>query len=158
MKNTSLAQRISKHFSMHPSRLKTFEATILSAMSSGNCQQYSLSRMLDRPTCKSGIRRIERLFQKQILACSSLALFLVDTLNFTGLFDLCLDRCNWEFGKKNINDLVLSWRISKELSLPLFFFELDKAGNSNTAERIDLIQSFIDVFGHGRIKSLSGDR
>jgi len=100
---------------MHPSRLKTFAAAILGAMSSGNCQQYSLSRMLESPTCKSGIRRIERLFQKQELTCSSLALFLVEA-------------------------------------------ELNKAGNSNTNERIDLIQQFIDIFGQGRIKSLSADR
>ena len=158
MNNTSLTQKLSKHFLMHPSRLKTFAAAILGAMSSGNCQQYSLSRMLESPTCKSGIRRIERLFQKQELTCSSLALFLVEALDFIGLFDLCLDRSNWEFGEKNINYLVLSWRISKELSLPLLFVELDKGGNSNTNERIDLIQQFIDIFGQGRIKSLSADR
>ena len=158
MNNASLTQRLSKHFLMHPSRLKTFAAAILGAMSSGNCQQYSLSRMLESPTCKSGIRRIERLFQKQELTCSSLALFLVEALDFTGIFDLCLDRSNWEFGEKNINYLVLSWRISKELSLPLLFVELDKAGNSNTNERIDLIQQFIDIFGQSRIKSLSADR
>ena len=155
---SSLIQTLSKHFSMHPSRLKTFAFSILGTMNSGNCQQYSLSRMLDSPTCKSGIRRIERFFQKQDLLCSSLALFLVAALNFNGLFDLCLDRSNWEFGEKDINYLVLSWRISKELSLPLFFVELNKAGNSNTKERIDLIQQFIDVFGQGRIKSLSADR
>jgi hypothetical protein len=143
---------------MHPSRLKTFVAAILGAMSSGNCQQYSLSRMLNSPTAKSAIRRIERLFQKQDLTCTSLATFLVEALNYTGLFDLCLDRSNWEFGEKHINYLVLSWRVSKELSLPLFFVELDKAGNSNTQERINLIQPFIDLFGQGRIKSLSGDR
>ena len=141
MNNTSLTQKLSKHFLMHPSRLKTFAAAILGAMSSGNCQQYSLSRMLESPTCKSGIRRIERLFQKQELTCSSLALFLVEALDFIGLFDLCLDRSNWEFGEKNINYLVLSWRISKELSLPLLFVELDKAANSNTNERIDLIET-----------------
>ena len=48
--------------------------------------------------------------------------------------------------------------LSKELSLPLFFVELDKAGNSNTLERMNLIQAFIDVFGAARIKSISADR
>jgi len=120
MDNTFLTQKLSKHFIMHPSRLKTFVAAILGAMSSGNCQQYSLSRMLNSPTAKSAIRRIERLFQKQDLSCTSLATFLVEALNYKGLFDLCLDRSNWEFGEKHINYLVLSWRISKELSLPLF--------------------------------------
>jgi hypothetical protein len=33
-------------------------------------------------------------------------------LDFTGLFDLCLDRSNWEFGEKNINYLVI-FQLSK---------------------------------------------
>lgn len=38
------------------------------------------------------------------------------------------------------------------------FVELDKAGNSNTAERIDLLHKFDKVFGFHRIKSLMADR
>lgn len=38
------------------------------------------------------------------------------------------------------------------------FVELDKAGNSNTLERIDLLQKFDKVFGFNRIKSLMADR
>jgi hypothetical protein len=69
-----------------------------------------------------------------------------------------LDRTNWKFGDKNINYLVLSWRINKKISLPLFFVDLDKAGNSNTSERIDLLEEFNEVFGFDRIKSLMADR
>ena len=36
--------------------------------------------------------------------------------------------------------------------------DLDKAGNSNTAERIDLLEAFNEVFGFHRIKSLMADR
>lgn len=36
--------------------------------------------------------------------------------------------------------------------------ELDKAGNSNTAERLDLLKEFDEVFGFSRIKSLMADR
>ncbi|MCB1181732.1 MAG: transposase [Chlamydiia bacterium] len=38
------------------------------------------------------------------------------------------------------------------------FVELDKAGNSNTAERIDLLHKFDKVFGFHRIRSLMADR
>lgn len=71
---------------------------------------------------------------------------------------MCLDRTNWKFGNKHINYLVLSWRISKTISLPLIFVDLDKAGNSNTSERIDLLQKFNKSFGFDRIKSLMADR
>lgn len=82
----------------------------------------------------------------------------VEILGFKGKFDLCLDRTNWKFGDKDINYLVLSWRINKKISLPLIFVELDKAGNSNTAERLDLLEAFNEVFGFHRIKSLMADR
>lgn len=36
--------------------------------------------------------------------------------------------------------------------------ELDKAGNSNTTERLDLLKEFNEVFGFSRIKSLMADR
>jgi len=38
------------------------------------------------------------------------------------------------------------------------FIELDKAGNSNTQERIDLLEDFNEIFGFDRIKSLMADR
>lgn len=38
------------------------------------------------------------------------------------------------------------------------FVELDKAGNSNTKERIDLLEKFNKVFGFHRIGSLMADR
>ena len=38
------------------------------------------------------------------------------------------------------------------------FMELDKAGNSNTAERLDLLEKFNKIFGFKRIKSLAADR
>lgn len=83
----------------------------------------------------------------------------VEALEFKGKFDLGLDhRSNWKYGKKEINYLVLSWRINKHISIPLMFTELDKAGNSNTAERLDLLERFNKIFGFDRIKSLVADR
>jgi len=92
------------------------------------------------------------------LSTKDYAKAIVDLFGFKGKFDLCFDRSNWKFGKKNINYLVLSWRINKKISLPLMFADLDKAGNSNTTERIDLLETFNEVFGFHRIKSLMADR
>ena len=69
-----------------------------------------------------------------------------------------MDRTNWKFGNKSVNYLVLSWRINKKISLPLMFVELDKEGNSNTGERLDLLKDFEAVLGFGRINSLIADR
>jgi uncharacterized protein (DUF433 family) len=97
-------------------------------------------------------------FSEESLAPEDYAKAIVDLLEFKRKFDLCLDRSNWKFGDKDINYLVLSWRINKKISLPLLFVDLDKAGNSNTAERIDLLDEFNKIFGFHRIKSLMADR
>jgi transposase len=52
----------------------------------------------------------------------------------------------------------LSWRLCKKVSLPLLFVNLDKAGNSNTQERIDLLHMFHELFGFHRIRCLTADR
>ena len=44
--------------------------------------------------------------------------------------------------------------VKEHISLPLFAIELDKAGNSNTLERISLLEEFEKVFGFSRIGSL----
>lgn len=54
--------------------------------------------------------------------------------------------------------MVLSWRIHAGLSLPLLFVDLDKAGNSNTRERLDLLAIFDTTFGVDRIRFLMADR
>jgi hypothetical protein len=82
----------------------------------------------------------------------------VEFFKFKGKFALCLDRSNWKFGTKTVNYLVLSWRLSRHVSIPLFAVELDKDGNSNTKERIDLLERFHRVFGFDRIQSLMADR
>jgi hypothetical protein len=97
-------------------------------------------------------------FQGPELSCAEYAVAVVNLLNFKGKFALCLDRSHWKFGKNHLNYLVLSWRISKDLSLPLFFVDLDKAGNSSTQERLDLLAKFEQSFGVDRIESLMADR
>ena len=38
------------------------------------------------------------------------------------------------------------------------FVDLNKAGNSNTTERLDLLSKFNEVFGFHRVNSLMADR
>jgi hypothetical protein len=70
---------------------------------------------------------------------------------------LAIDRTNWQFGKTDLNLLVLSVAHG-DVCIPLFWRVLDKAGNSNTTERIDLMQEFKATFPHQPVASLTGDR
>lgn len=110
------------------------------------------------PIPKPPYEELNVFFQEEELSIKDYAKAIVDLIGFKRRFDLCLDRSNWKFGDKDINYLVLSWRINKKISLPLMFVDLNKAGNSNTAERLDLLKAFNEVFGFHRIKSLMADR
>jgi hypothetical protein len=70
---------------------------------------------------------------------------------------LSMDRTNWKFGNKNINILMLGVSY-KNVAFPIMFKMLDKRGNSNTGERIELVQDFIDCFGKDCIDCLLADR
>ena len=155
---SSLIQKLSKHFSLHPSRLKTLVGLIMGAITSGNVQHQSLSRHVESTNINSAIRKTERFFQKQRLPIANYAKAIVDIIGFLGKMNLNIDRTNWKFGKKKNNYLVLSWRVSKHFSIPLFFIELDKDGNSSTQERIDIIKLFVETFGIEPMGSLAGDR
>lgn len=70
---------------------------------------------------------------------------------------ISIDRTNWQFGHQNINILTLTV-YAYGVGLPILFEMLDKKGNSNAQERIDLLAQFVALFGKERILSLTGDR
>nr|WP_309696509.1 IS4 family transposase [Armatimonas sp.] len=70
---------------------------------------------------------------------------------------LALDRTTWERGETVTNLLVLSV-VVHECSVPLLWMVMPEAGNSDTAERIALMQQFLDIFGTARWRFLTADR
>ncbi len=70
---------------------------------------------------------------------------------------LSIDRTNWKFGQLDINIFMLGV-VYKGVAFPLLFTMLEKRGNSNTMDRIDLINRFIALFGKDCIDSLVADR
>jgi len=107
---------------------------------------------------ESRYKRIKRFFRQAPIALSSIALWVI---NLFGLLNtpvyLSLDRTNWYWGKNDINILMLSV-VYKGIGLPVFWRLLPKFGNSNTRERIELINRFIGRLGKSRIAGLLADR
>jgi len=68
-----------------------------------------------------------------------------------------MDRTNWKLGILHINILTLGIAY-KGIAFPLIWLVLPKQGNSNTNERIQLIERFIRIFGSDKIGCLTGDR
>lgn len=105
----------------------------------------------------SNFRRIQRFIAQVDLPMEWIAKFIFDLLPEKENLVLVMDRTNWKFGDSNINILMLGVSY-KNIAFPLMFKMLDKRGNSNTQERIELIQNFINWFGKDRIDCLLADR
>ena len=124
-------------------------------------QTVSLVRLANAmPTAvdkESNMRRLQR-----FLACSVLDLDLIARMIFSLLpvssgLVLTMDRTNWKYGQTDINILMLGVTY-KNVAFPLLFRLLPKRGNSNTAERIEIIERFIRLFGKDCTDCLMADR
>ena len=105
----------------------------------------------------SSLRRIQRFIAKYALDSDVIACLIFRLLPHEPPYRIAMDRTNWKFGELNINVLVIAV-IYHGLSFPLMFKMLPKAGNSNTKERIELIERFIRLFGTQALGCLTADR
>jgi len=100
----------------------------------------------------------QRLVHNSKITQTSLAKCIIKMYSLEGCkLTLSMDRTNWKYGKANINLLVLSLCVL-DCAIPLYWLELDKRGNSNTDERIKLLDQLTNDFGVAIIDYLVADR
>ena len=105
----------------------------------------------------SSLRRIQRFMANYELCTDLIARLIVSILPSQSPWTLSMDRTNWKFGSVDINILVVAITY-QGIAFPVIYTMLPKRGNSNTAERIDIIDRFIKLFGIETIKHLVADR
>lgn len=105
----------------------------------------------------SSYRRIQRFMKEYDFPMKIVSMLIFNLLPSKNNLILVLDRTNWKFGSKNINILMLGVSY-KNVAFPLMFKMLNKRGNSDTDERINLINKYIDCFGKESIDCLLADR
>lgn len=105
---------------------------------------------------ESNQRRIENFFANQDIEYEIIATLILAILP-TKKYKISIDRTNWKYGKKDINIFMLCVNYMG-IGIPVYWTCLEKRGNSNTAERIELLEAFISIFGQKRIKYLLADR
>ena len=69
---------------------------------------------------------------------------------------LAMDITNWKWGKTHINLLVLSIAYHG-ISIPIFWHNLAKAGNSKTQDRINIVSKIFKFIGKNKINYLLAD-
>jgi hypothetical protein len=140
-------------------RTKCFVNMILGLIASGSVQQHKTSLgFMGIAKQKSVCARIRGFLKTFDFNFPDYAAAILEMTGLKGPLTLSLDRTNWKFGRIDINLLVLAVVVANQFSIPILWQALPKKGNSNTQERIDLLQIFIDVFGAQRIAALTADR
>jgi hypothetical protein len=158
--DTQLLDTFKSHFTgfFNLARIRLISLLIGSLCKVKSVNFSKLSIGFDTKTSySSNYRRIQRFIAEVELPMKLISKFIFKLLPEQENLVLVMDRTNWKFGDNNINILMLGVSY-KNIAFPLIFKMLDKRGNSNTAERILLVQNFIDWFGKDRIDCLLADR
>ena len=153
-----LEQALAKHLPFHLSRVK-FMACFLIAIiqvKTVNLDQVANS-FPGKAKKESNYKRIQRFLRFFELPYALVAELVVKLLGEPGPWMLSLDRTNWKLGVVDLNILMLSI-VYHGMAFPIVWMVLPKAGNSNTDERITLLEIFIGLFGVENIQCLLGDR
>jgi hypothetical protein len=106
---------------------------------------------------ESNHKRLTRFFRKFDMDLDTIARAVASWSMVPQPWVLSLDRTNWSFGRVNINILMLGI-VHEGIAFPVMWTMLDKRGNSNSGERMDLLERFEKVFPNTEIRCLTGDR
>ena len=145
------------HFNWNLARCKCIAALILGLLTLGTVNLAVLCLALPGKAQKdSKYRRVQRLFSEVEPNLELTAKFIAEKLKMDK-YVLAMDRTNWKFGIFNINILFIAI-VYEGMAVPVVWTFLPKKGNSNTSERITVMDRYINIFGESSIDCLLGDR
>lgn len=143
----------------HLSRKKCMASCILAMISSRSVQLNELAGyMNDEVEESSNEVRLQDFFREVHLNYERAGAFLAGFLPAEGKVSLTLDRTEWDFGKCQVNILMVL-ASSGKIHVPLYWELLDnKSGNSSTADRIEVLEKCETLLGACRIGLVLADR
>jgi Transposase DDE domain len=102
-------------------------------------------------------KRLQRFFRDFELDYRAIAQLVAGLMAIPQPWVLSIDRTNWQNGEQVFNILMLGV-VHNGVAFPLVWTMLDKKGNSNYAERIELLEEFRAIFPEVEVDCLTGDR
>lgn len=156
--SSALLPFLQHHLPYNKARLRCLAAFVIALIKIRSVNLTQLALTLN-PNAKapSNYRRIQRFLALFVIQQQHLARLLLSMLPQQNTFTLALDRTNWKLGRTHVNFLVLAV-CYRGLAVPLLWRVLGKAGNSNTDERIDLIDALLELVPREQIALLVADR
>ena len=157
-KSSDLTSVLVEHFgkSLNLARIK-FISLFICALCKVQvvCFEKFASGFENNCSSDSSLRRIQRFMADYTLDKDLIARLIFALLPHEPPYSIAMDRTNWKFGQTNINILVLAI-VYKGVAFPILFKLMPKRGNSNTTERIQIINYYIRLFGKESLHYLVG--
>ena len=155
---SSLVAKLKAHLPLHQARINFISQFVLSVLRARSTNLYRVAEQFQSEAdAESSYRRIKRFFADYEYSYEQLGSLILSFLEMDR-YTLCMDRTNWKHGSKDVNYLVvsISWQGN---SIPIVWECLDKSGgNSNTDERIAVIERLLKIIPAEQIDNLLADR
>jgi transposase len=152
---------------LHEQRSKALGLLMVGAIKAKSVHLSQIAnRMNKRVAPESNLRRLHRLLEEVTLEPRKVLSLIQSEAKErsyksakpkTAKLKLSLDRSEWSSNKQKINILTLAVAY-KNVALPLLVHDLDKAGCSNSDERIRILDQLLAVVQPEDIEVLSADR
>jgi hypothetical protein len=158
--DTSLFSVLKIHFDCHfnKARIKLISMFISSLVKVQTVNFNRLALSFDSNSkSDSSLRRIQRFFSSFIVDIDLISKLLYALIPKEAKHGLTMDRTNWKIGQTNINILVIGI-VYDGVAFPVLFKMMDKFGNSNCSERIEIMEKYHSLFGFETIEYLVADR
>jgi hypothetical protein len=155
---TLIKQTLQPHLGWHGARV-TFLALFLIALfrvKSVNLAELATG-FIGSAKLASRYKRLQRFMGEFELDYHRIARLVAHLMAIPQPWVLSIDRTNWEFGDQVFNILMLGV-VHNGVAFPLLWVMLDKKGNSNSQERMDLLDEFFEVFPEVEVAYLTADR
>jgi hypothetical protein len=155
---TRLHEILQQQLHWHGARIKFLSLFLIALfrVRSVNLSELSLAFAGSaKPT--SSYKRLQRFLREFEFNYHSWAQFILSLMAIPQPWVLSLDRTNWKFGEVDHNILMLGV-VHQGISIPVLWWMLDKRGNSNTSERLLLLEEFRSLFEQAQVKYLCADR
>jgi len=102
-------------------------------------------------------KRLQRFLRHFEVDATLVANAVVALMGFSSPWVVCFDRTQWQFGQTTPNILMRAVA-DQGVAFPVLWVLLPKRGNSNTAERIDLVAQLLKLFPHQQSAYLTAER
>ena len=155
---TLLREALHPHLAWHGARLSFVTAFLIALLRVKTVNFSALAVAFSgKAQMDSHYKRLQRFFRHYELDYAEMAQAVVTLMAIPEPWTLSLDRTQWQFGDCVFNLLMLGV-VYEGVAFPLVWCLLDKHGNSNSAERINLFNQFLERFGDRDIACLTADR